>query len=246
MTQPSNATMAPPVATQPSDQRSLVNSIASMFAEPIFPSCTVEAEVGYGASNSFQRNVGEEFFHSVKALWDSSTSWTRCDDEWRDMVSYKMGGSKDRITYIDDPHDVQCVNAPLDSSALWYCHSRAVNVRISMRRSTEVHPPAPGTRYTSLTIDKFKEYTRNSSTAPGITWIFRLTMRWQGKCLSEAYASSPSYQVNISMKRDQATEGYMPSTHASMQQSLAANMCGKVQDMLAAGRSGSPLHLFVL
>ncbi|KAG5186446.1 hypothetical protein JKP88DRAFT_241056 [Tribonema minus] len=229
-----------------SDPHTLAKSIAQLFIEPIYPSTTVEADIGYINGTKFHRNVGEEYFQSVKLLLESGTSWTSSDEDWRIMVAYKMGGGE-RISYIDDPHDVQCFSTPVESTASWYCHSGSVNVRLCSRRRAEAAPAPPDSRYTDISIDKFKEFVRKSSAAPGISWVFRLTVRWQGKSLGEAYATRPSYQVNISMKRDQCADGYMASTNEAMQQSLAMNMCGKVKDMLAAGQAhGVDVQLCVL
>ncbi|KAG5184118.1 hypothetical protein JKP88DRAFT_244984 [Tribonema minus] len=216
-----------------------IETIVNLFAEPVHVQTAVEAELGYADGNGkFTKCVPEPQFQAIKSLLESAT-WTKYDADWRVRVSYKIKDEENHdmlsLSYVDDPSAVQCCKHFVVEPVLWFCGERAINVMVSTRKRVCVPPPHPGTRYSSVTITRFKEYVRNSSAAPGVSWAYRIGVVWEGTCVKGAYAAAPRFTVNITMRRDQSAQGYVACANKGMQTSLARNMHGKVEDMLKAG-----------
>jgi hypothetical protein len=221
-----------------SETQSPCQSIVNLFVEPVYTYSTVEADLGYAdGSGKFTKSVPKAHFQAIKCLLESAT-WTAQDEDWRVRVSYEIGdGTPEPVSlyYVDDPQTVKCCKFSTIHPVLWYCGEPNINTMVSISKEVKVQPPQPGTRYERMCIKRFKTFARKSSAAPGISWDYRLSVSWEGACVKDAYSSSPRYEVNVTMKRDQSERGYIAATNHAMQMSLAMNMQGKVEDMLKAG-----------
>jgi hypothetical protein len=215
-----------------------VQSIRTLFEEPICPSTVVIARMGQWAEGAFTPGISETHFQRVHTILESG-SWTSSTDEWTLGVKYTLPAnhqdtnqSSVNLAYIKDSNSVFCYRNIESEPVRWVCDERDVIVELKTLRAVSAQPPEAGCRYDTVSISQFREFKRVSSAAVGITWLFRLTVTWKAECVRSAYMALPSYHIDVSMERDPSLPLYLPATNVNMQLSLAGSMHSKCLDML--------------
>lgn len=215
-----------------------------LFQEPVLAAVQVEAQLGFlsntNGQQTFTNIVPEQHFQAVKVMLDSNPAWSETSSpEWMTHVVYKCPANRAdsneepvSVYYKADPRHVKCARLnTLTQPVYWTSKERHLEVQVCQKHEVDAMPPESGTRYSHISITRYKDYCRESTAHKGIRWIYKLEKTWTAMCTRDAYQALPTHHVSIIMQRDQTDAGYNPTTTSGQQGSLAENLFGKALDI---------------
>jgi hypothetical protein len=223
-------------------------ALTALISDESCPSSQLKVSLDRLQDNRMLQGVTRDHFENVHKLLES-TSWTSYSEQWEEKVDYIARANRSdacsdlvAVSYGErDAMNVKCQRETVVGTPVYMTAATPMGEPLLLRavrvKRDDAMPPEPKSRYTTVCIQKFRDFVRTSASVKEVSTTFRLTVMWKAHCLRDAYSAHPIYLIEVIMNRDAGnlmTDEAMMKTSSEMESLhrwMTANLKAKVGDV---------------